>query len=79
MIAEDQLEQLSIEWFQTTGWDYVCGYDIVPGECSDYRQIILHDRLLGRLQVINPHISVATLEQMVKHIAHIKSQTFVVI
>jgi type I restriction enzyme R subunit len=66
MISEDQLEQLCLEWFQSSGWDYVCGYDIAPGEAaaerSDYRQIILQDRLLSRLEVINPHIPVATLE-----------------
>jgi type I restriction enzyme R subunit len=66
MITEDQLEQLCLEWFQSTGWDYVCGYDIAPdgdaSERSDYRQIVLHDRLLSRLEVINQHIPVATLE-----------------
>ena len=68
MITEDQLEQLCLEWFKGIGYDYVCGYDIAPGETaaerSDYRQIILHDRLLSRLEVINPHIPVATLEQV---------------
>ncbi len=73
MITEDQLEQLSLEWFQSIGYDYICGYDIAPDgdtpERSDYRQIILHDRLLSRLDVINPHIPLATLEQVVGLIA----------
>jgi type I restriction enzyme R subunit len=68
MITEDQLEQLCLEWFQSTGYDYVCGYDIAPDgdspERSDYRQVVLHDRLLSQLEVINPHIPVATLEQV---------------
>ncbi|WP_415905873.1 type I restriction endonuclease subunit R [Neptuniibacter sp. QD48_55] len=71
-MTEDQLEQLCLEWFQTVGYDYICGYDIAPDEdCSersDYHQIILHDRLLSRLEVINPHIPVATLEQVVAQI-----------
>jgi len=66
MITEDQLEQLCLEWFKAIGYDYICGYDIAPGEAgaerSDYRQIILHDRLLSRLEVINPHIPMTTLE-----------------
>ena len=73
MITEDQLEQLCLEWFQTTGYDYICGYDIAPGESaaerSDYRQVILHDRLLSQLEVINPHIPVATLEQVAIQVA----------
>jgi type I restriction enzyme, R subunit len=30
MINEDQLEQLCLTWFQETGYDYVCAYDIAP-------------------------------------------------
>ena len=63
MITEDQLEQLCLEWFQSIDYDYVCGYDIAPGEPaaerSDYRQIILHERLLSSLETINPHIPLA--------------------
>ena len=73
MITEDQLEQLCLDWFQTIGYEYVCGYDIAPDgdapERSDYRQIVLHGRLLSCLQVINPHIPVATLEQVAIQIA----------
>jgi len=80
MITEDQLEQLTLEWFQSIGYDYICGYDIAPdkenGEAResalgygdspervDYRQIVLHERLLGQLKIINPHIPVSALEQ----------------
>ncbi|MEH6345475.1 MAG: type I restriction endonuclease subunit R [Bermanella sp.] len=81
MITEDQLEQLCLEWFQTTGYDYICGYDIAPGESAaertDYRQVILHDRLLSQLEVINPHIPVATLEQVTIQLA--KAETPILI
>lgn len=73
MITEDQLEQLCLEWFQSIGYDYVCGYDIAPDgdnqERSDYRQIILHERLLNCLQIINPQIPLAILEQVASHLA----------
>lgn len=73
MITEDQLEQLCLNWFQEIGYDYVCGYDIAPDavtpERADYRQIILPTRLLSALQKINPHIPVATLEQVALQIA----------
>jgi type I restriction enzyme R subunit len=81
VITEDQLEQLCLEWFQSIGYDYVCGYDIAPDgdnpERSDYRQIILHERLLGQLKQINPHIPVATLEQVAHQIA--KAETPILI
>ena len=73
MITEDQLEQLSIDWFQAIGYDYVCGYDIAPDsdqpERSDYRQSVLHNRLLSCLERINPHIPLAALEQAALQIA----------
>jgi type I restriction enzyme R subunit len=72
-ITEDQLEQLCLEWFQSIGYDTICGYDIAPDsdnpERSDYRQVILHGRLLGSLKQINPHIPEATLEQVALQIA----------
>ncbi|NVK73216.1 MAG: type I restriction endonuclease subunit R [Oceanospirillaceae bacterium] len=73
MITEDQLEQLCIEWFNSIGYDYICGYDIAPGEPAaeraDYHQIILHERLVKQLQIINPHIPLATLEQVAVQIS----------
>ena len=30
MITEDQLEQLAVQWFQDTGWNYVHGAVIAP-------------------------------------------------
>nr|WP_276680281.1 type I restriction endonuclease subunit R [Thalassolituus oleivorans] len=73
MITEDQLEHLCLDWFKDTGYDYVCGYDIAPGEVGaeriDYRQIVLQGRLLQQLQVINPHIPTNTLELVAAQIS----------
>ncbi len=73
MITEDQLEQLCLDWFKSIGYDYVCGYDIAPDgespERIDYRQIVLFDRLLNQLQIINPHIPVSVLETVSQQIA----------
>ena len=81
MITEDQLEQLCIDWFKATGYDYVCGYEIAPDsekpERSDYRQAVLHDRLLSCMQRINPHIPVEALEQAALQIA--KPETLILI
>jgi len=73
MITEDQLEQLCLDWFKSIGYDYVCGYDIAPDgespERTDYRQIVLFDRLLTQLQKINPHIPISVLETVSLQIA----------
>ncbi|MBT8155144.1 type I restriction endonuclease subunit R [Epibacterium ulvae] len=73
LISEDQLEKMCLSWFEDVGYDYICGYDIAPDgptpERADYRQIILHDRLLDRLAVINPHIPAETLEQVALQLA----------
>ena len=60
LVTEDQVELQSIEWFQDLGYQYVCGYDIaVDGETperTDYRSVVLKDRLLSALTRINPEI-----------------------
>ena len=67
MMNEQQLEDLCIGWFQETGWQFVHGPDMAPDsaqpERTDYRQVILRERLLAALARINPHIPAAALEQ----------------
>ncbi len=73
MITEDQLEQLCLDWFKLIGYDYVCGYDIAPdgdsSERNDYRQIILFDRLLNQLQIINPQLPISILGDVAQQIS----------
>lgn len=73
MITEDQLEQLCLEWFESIGYEYVCGYEIAPDghnpERLDYRQIVLFGRLVAQLKMINPHIPVAVLESVAQQIS----------
>lgn len=73
MITENQLEQLCLQWFQSIGYETICGYDIAPDgdvpERNSYQQVILHDRLLSRLNVINPEVPEAALEQVALQLA----------
>ena len=66
-ITEQQLEEAAIGWFGELGWRYVNGPDIAPDgdqpARSDYRQVVLRERLLAALSRINPHIHTAALEQ----------------
>lgn len=40
MISEDQLEQLAIQWFQDTGWNYVHGAVIAPEGVAAEREAL---------------------------------------
>ena len=67
MVNEQQLEELCLEWFQAIGWRFESGLDLAPdGEQparTDYRQVVLRERLLLALARINPSIPTAALEQ----------------
>ena len=70
MINEDQLEQLAIQWFQDTGWSYAHGPDIAPEsaapERSDFREVILKDRLSSAIARLSPNLSPAAVEEVVQ-------------
>jgi type I restriction enzyme R subunit len=57
MITEDQLEQLAIQWFQDTGWNYVHGAMIAPecvaAERENFRAVVLKGRLLEAVRRLN--------------------------
>ena len=67
MLSEQHLEDAAIGWFQQQRWHHVSGPAIAPDgdqpARSDYRQVVLRDRLLTALARINPHIPAAALEQ----------------
>lgn len=69
MINEQQLEELCISWFEDIGWRIAYGPDIAPDssapERSDYRQVLLRERLLCTLARINPQLPAEALEQAV--------------
>lgn len=68
MITEDQLEQLSIDWFKELGWDYELGYDIAPDTDrpfrKSYQEVVLKDILLESLTKLNPSIPTSVLEEV---------------
>ena len=60
MITEDQLEQECIRWFTDQGYLYKNGYDIAPDgdspERDNHHQVVLKQRLLSRLEILNPDL-----------------------
>ena len=73
MITENELEKLSLTWFQDSGWEYRYGPDLAPeGEAperADYHQVMLPGRLLEALRRLNPNISEPILEEVLSRIA----------
>ena len=69
MISEDQLEQLAIQWFQDTGWNYANGADLAPEgptpERADFRAVVLKTRLAAAVQQLNPKLPPAAVEEAV--------------
>lgn len=68
-MKEAQLEELTIDWFQDTGWSYVHGAVIAPDgerpERQSWREVILRGRLRATLGRLNPHLTPEALEQAV--------------
>ncbi|MEZ8289928.1 type I restriction endonuclease subunit R [Vibrio sp. 10N.237.312.B06] len=72
-ITEDQLEQLCINWFTDQGYLYKNGYDIAPDgddpERDDYHQVVLKQRLLNQLTIINPELPIKALNDVVNTVS----------
>ncbi len=73
MITEEQLEQECIQWFTDQGYLYKNGYDIAPDgdspERDDYYQVVLKQRLLDRLEVLNPELPQESLAMVVNTVS----------
>ncbi len=69
MINEDQVEQLSIEWFKELGYDYLLGYDIAPDSTnpqrSNYQEVLLSNRLKSALQKLNPTLPSSSIDEAI--------------
>ncbi|MBN2684822.1 MAG: DUF559 domain-containing protein [Pontiellaceae bacterium] len=80
-ITEDQLEQQCMEWFQHQGYEYLYGPDIAhDGDNpirADYREVVLKDRLLSQLQIINPQFPRSALEDAVHKVVNPESPVLI--
>ncbi|EAS44210.1 type I restriction endonuclease subunit R [Photobacterium profundum] len=77
MITEDRLEQECLRWFIEQGYQYKNGYDIAPDgntpEREDYHQVVLKQRLMSQLEIINPELSAEALAQVVNTISTLET------
>ncbi len=81
MINEEQLEKLCLSWFKEIQYQTVTGKQIAPEgdypEREDYRQVILHERLVSQLKIINPGIPTILLEDAAKNIANLNTPVLI--
>jgi type I restriction enzyme R subunit len=72
LMTEDQLEQEALGWLTEVGYSTLYGPDIaVDGDAperSDYRQVVLVERLRAAVERLNPAIPAAAREDAIKQV-----------
>src|SRR5208283_5786455 len=80
-ITESVVEQVSLAWLESLGYDIVSGLAIAPGEIaaerSDYKQVCLFDRLQTKLEDLNPKIPLEGLQEALRKIRLITHPTLI--
>ena len=71
-MSEDQLEREALGWLAEVGYTPLRGLDIAPDgvrpERSDYRQVLLRQRLRAAIGRLNPGIPAAAREEALKQL-----------
>ena len=69
ILTEEDLENLSIEWFKEIGYEFAHGPDIAPdgnsSERVDFRNVFLKERLRSALIRNNPEVPSKTIDSAV--------------
>lgn len=71
-MTEDQLEQETLGWLADVGYTVLYGVDIAPDgdnpERTDYRQVVLLERLRKAVNKLNPSIPAAARDDAIKQV-----------
>ena len=71
-MTEDQLEQEALGWLAEVGYQHRYGPELAPDgstpERSDYRHVLLLDRLRRAVATLNPNVPSAAREDAVKQV-----------
>ncbi|MCS6479757.1 type I restriction endonuclease subunit R [Burkholderia thailandensis] len=71
-MTEDQLEQETLGWLSEVGYECLFGPDVAPdganAERTDYRQVLLVERMRGAIARLNPSIPLAAREDALRQV-----------
>jgi type I restriction enzyme, R subunit len=71
-MTEDQLEQEALGWLADVGYQHRYGPELAPDgstpERSDYRQVLLIERLRQAVAALNPNVPQAARDDAVKQV-----------
>jgi type I restriction enzyme, R subunit len=71
-MTEDQLEQETLGWLADVGWQHRHGPELAPDgsmpERSDYRQVLLLNRLRQAVATLNPNVPQAAREDAIQQV-----------
>jgi len=74
-MTEDQLEQEALEWLKDVGYSHLYGPEIAPDgespERTDYRQVLLKDRLRNAINRLNPELPLAAREDALRQVLNL--------
>src|SRR5882724_3299916 len=80
-ITESVVEQASLAWFESMGYEIVSGLAIAPGETaserSNYKQVFLFDRLQTKLEDLNPKIPLEGLQEALRKARLVSHSTLI--
>jgi type I restriction enzyme, R subunit len=78
MVTETHLEDLAIQWFQDTGWNYINGTDLAPegaaSERADFRAVVLKGRLAAAIGKFNSQLPSSAVDEVV-HVITTSTET----
>ena len=81
LITENEIEQITLSYFQTLGYIYLPGPDISPdGEHPErqYNEVVLTNRLRDAIDKHNPDIPFEAKEEALKKVLRIESQNLLI-
>jgi type I restriction enzyme R subunit len=71
-MTEDKLEQEALDWLTESGYTHLQGPEIAPDgdspERTDYRQVVLTDRLRNAINRLNPAIPLAARDDALRRV-----------
>ena len=81
-ITENEVEELALDFFKEQGYKVLNGLEISPGgskqERSDFREVVLKERLLKSTEKLNPEIPKGAIEDAFKKVIRVSSPNQIV-